>query len=203
MKLTWRGHACFEVESGDYRIMLDPYHEVTGLPDIIGEANEVLCSHGHHDHSYVEKVHILGGESPFTVEELHTFHDDKAGALRGENTIHILSAEGLRLAHLGDLGHMLSDEQAKKLTGCDVLLIPIGGTYTLDAAQAAELTKQLKPRVTVPMHYRDGKLGYEVLENVDDFLKHFDGVPICRSEENHLVIDEKTAEQIAVLQYRG
>jgi len=203
MKITWRGHACFVVESSGYCIMLDPYHEVTGLEDISGEANEVLCSHGHHDHCYVEKVRIMDGVSPFAVERLDTFHDDREGALRGKNTIHILEAERLRVVHLGDLGHMPSEEQEKKLAGCDVLMIPIGGTYTLDSAQAALLTKRLKPRVVIPMHYRDGKLGYEVLECVDSFLRHFPDAEIHHSEENSLIIDQTTAEQIAVLRYQG
>ena len=203
MKLTWRGHACFAVESAGYRIMLDPYHEVTGLPDISGEANEALCSHFHHDHCYVEELTLLGGVSPFAVEKVASFHDDKQGALRGDNVMHILSAEGLRVAHLGDLGHMPDAEQEKMLAGLDVLLIPIGGTYTLDAAQAAELTKRLKPRMTVPMHYRKGSQGYEVLQTAEDFLQYFDESEICICEGNSIEVSAAALPRVAVLTYQG
>ena len=203
MKITWRGHACFAIESAGYRIMLDPYHEVTGLPDISGEVNEVLCSHFHRDHSYVEELTILGGVSPFTVEKVDCFHDDQQGALRGTNVIHILSAEGVRVAHLGDLGHMPEEELEKKLTGLDVLLIPIGGTYTLSAEQAAELVKRLKPRMTIPMHYRKGSQGYEVLQTVEEFLQYFDGETICHCDGNSMEVGEAALPAVAVLTYRG
>jgi len=203
MKLTWRGHACFAAESADYRILLDPYHEVVGLPDIAGETNEVLCSHFHRDHGYVEELTILGGESPFAVDKVDTFHDDQQGALRGTNVIHILSADGVRVAHLGDLGHMPDEEQEKKLMGLDALLIPIGGTYTLDADQAAELVKRLKPRMAIPMHYRKGSMGYEVLQTVEEFLCHFDKEEICLCEGNSIEVSKDVLPSIAVLTYQG
>ena len=111
MKLTWLGHSCFAVESGGYRVVLDPYY-VESYPPLHTSANEVLCSHHHRDHDYVEAVELTPrGDSPFTVETVQAFHDDQGGALRGTNTIHILAAEGLRVVHLGDLGHELSGEQ--------------------------------------------------------------------------------------------
>lgn len=203
MKLTWRGHACFEVESGGYRILLDPYHEVVGLPDIAGEANEVLCSHFHRDHGYVEELKILGGVSPFTVEEIATFHDDQQGALRGTNTVRVFSADGVRVAHLGDLGHMPDAQQMAKLAGLDALMIPIGGTYTLDAAQAAELVKQLKPRMTIPMHYRKGGMGYEVLQTLEDFLCHFENAEICYCDGNSVTVTTEALPDIAIPVYQG
>ena len=130
MKLTWLGHSCFAVESGGYRVVLDPYY-VESYPPLHTSANEVLCSHHHRDHDFVEAVELTPrGGSPFTVETVQAFHDDQGGALRGTNTIHVLAAEGLRVVHLGDLGHELSGEQLAPLRGCDALLIPVGGFYT-------------------------------------------------------------------------
>ena len=115
MKLTWLGHSCFAVESGGYRVVLDPYY-VESYPPLHTSANEVLCSHHHRDHDYVDAVELTPrGGSPFTVETVQAFHDDQGGALRGTNTIHILAAEGLRVVHLGDLGHELSEEQLAPL----------------------------------------------------------------------------------------
>jgi len=171
MKLEWLGHACFAVESGGYRIVIDPYKSVQGLEDVSTQGHEVLCSHGHYDHAYREGVALLPPQaSPFTVRTVDTFHDPEGGALRGTNTIHILSAEGMTAVHLGDLGHDLSDEQLAAVKGCDVLMIPIGGTYTIDAKQAAALADRIAPRILIPMHFRRGSQGFEVLEHLDDFL---------------------------------
>ena len=127
MNITWLGHSCFVVESAGWRIVLDPYYVET-YPALHIEADEVLCSHGHRDHAFLEAVTLSGrdkSESPFTVETVSTFHDDKGGTLRGENTIHILRAEGVTLVHCGDLGHELSEKQLAAVKGCDALLIPV------------------------------------------------------------------------------
>ena len=95
MELIWRGHSCFVLRIGSFRLMLDPYKEVPGLPDIAGDTvDAVLCSHGHRDHSYTDALHILGGAAPFGCERIATFHDGEGGALRGVNTVHRLTAEG-------------------------------------------------------------------------------------------------------------
>ena len=95
----------------------------------------------------------------------------EGGALRGTNTIHILAAEGLRVVHLGDLGHELSGEQLAPLRGCDALLIPVGGFYTIDAETAKRVADAIAPRVIVPMHYRHGSHGYDVIATAEDFLR--------------------------------
>ena len=171
MKLTWLGHSCFAVESGGYRVVLDPYY-VESYPPLHTSANEVLCSHHHRDHAFVEAVSLTPRkDSPFTVQTVETFHDDKGGTLRGTNTVHVLAAEGLRVVHLGDLGHELSGEQLAPLRGCDALLIPIGGFYTIDAETAKRVADAIAPRVIVPMHYRHGSHGYDVTATVEDFLR--------------------------------
>lgn len=172
MKLTYLGHSCFKVESQDYSVIFDPYQDgkVPGYAPIRETANEVLCSHGHGDHCGVENVTLKqGGASPFTVETIDTWHDDQQGALRGTDTIHILDDGQCRIAHLGDLGCELTPEQKERLKGLTALLIPVGGYYTIDAAQAAKLAGELSPAVTVPMHYRGEGFGYDVIGVLDQF----------------------------------
>ena len=107
----------------------------------------------------------------FTVETVQAFHDDQGGALRGTNTIHILAAEGLRVVHLGDLGHELSEEQLAPLRSCDALLIPVGGFYTIDAKTARELADAIDAQLVIPMHYRGEDFGFDEIDTVEPFVK--------------------------------
>jgi len=199
MKLTWKGHACFVLENNGYQLILDPYREVPGLEDISGKVNEVLCSHGHFDHNHTGQLTVTGGTSPFTCVKVPCFHDDAEGSLRGQNIIHCLTAEGLRVVHLGDLGHLLSEDQIKPLSGCDVLLIPVGGTYTLDSAQAKQVVEQIQPRIIIPMHYRKGEIGFPVLEPVENFLSHFDPQTVRRYDAPDFELTADTPAQLALL----
>ena len=170
MKITYHGHACFTVESNGYSIVLDPYKGVRGFGDVDLEANEVLCSHGHFDHAYTEGVKLKEGvSSPFKEEFIDCFHDDKEGSLRGNNRIAILSAEGKKIAHLGDLGHTLSDEHAQKLKDLDCVMIPIGGFFTIDAKTAVSILRQIEPKHIIPMHFKDGEKGLDVVGSFEDF----------------------------------
>lgn len=172
MKITYLGHSCFRVESQGWTIVLDPYgvDSVPGYRPVQEEADQVLCSHGHRDHGAVEQVALRqGGASPFTVEALDTWHDDQQGALRGPDTIHILDDGQCRVAHLGDLGCALTPEQKDKLRGLTALMIPVGGYYTIDAAQASALADELSPAVVIPMHYRGEGFGYDVIGPLEDF----------------------------------
>ncbi len=200
MKLTWMGHACFALEAEGYRVVLDPFAGVTGLPDIHTQANAVYCSHGHHDHRYLEGVTVHpNGKNPFTVETLDTFHDGQQGKLRGKNTVHIFTVEGLRVVHLGDLGHLLTEEQAARLRNCDVLLLPVGGTYTIDGGQAAQTVAQLQPRLVLPMHYRSDTFGFAALSTVEPFLQKVVGYPVERRTESSLEINTDVDKKIILL----
>ena len=192
MTITWLGHACFLLESGGYRVIFDPCKGVPGVADTAGEANAVYCSHTHFDHCYTDEIRIVeGNPSPFTVREIASFHDDAGGAKRGENTIRALSAEGVTVVHLGDLGHTLSDEQLAAIGKCDVLLLPIGGTYTLDIAQAKAVAEQVSPRVIIPMHYRRGEMGFEVLQTVEEFAAQYDGQSVRYLTGNTVELTEE------------
>ena len=202
MKLIWNGHSCFTVDTAQGCVVLDPYQDgsVPGYSPLHLTADLVLCSHEHRDHGAREVVALTGHRPALQVEALPTFHDPEQGALRGSNTIHILSAEGMRLAHLGDLGCGLSPEQMDRLRGLDALLIPVGGFYTIDAAQAQALVQALAPRVVVPMHYRSPAFGYEVIAPVEDFLalRH----DVVRYPSNTLELQADTPAQTALLTYQ-
>ena len=182
-------------------MVLDPYLDgsVPGLSPIRLTADRVYCSHGHRDHGGTEVVTLTGKVPTLTVEELHTWHDDQQGAKRGPNVIHILQAEGMRVAHLGDLGCTLEQEQLEKLTGLDALMIPVGGFYTIDAQQAKALVDQIKPRVTIPMHYRSDTFGYDVIGPLEDYLALCQDV--VRYPDNVLELTRDTPAQTAVLTY--
>ncbi len=198
MKIIWNGHACFTVETEQGTVVLDPYADgyVPGLGKLRLQADAVLCSHGHADHNAVETVQLTGQTCGVKVETLATFHDEVKGAKRGPNTVHILEAEGMRLAHMGDIGCELTDAELEKLRGVDVLLIPVGGFFTIGPEEAAEMIRLIGPRVAVPMHYRKGGVGYDKIAPLDDFLKLVQN-PV-RYPTNELIVTGETPQQIAV-----
>lgn len=202
IRITWLGHACFLLESQDYRIVLDPYEDqkVPGYGTVRQQAHQVLCSHDHGDHNYTAAVALLPEQPcPFHITVLDTFHDDRQGALRGTDRIHIFDNGTLRVAHLGDLGCELTPAQKDALKGLDAVMIPIGGYYTIDAVQAKKLVDQIRPRVILPMHYRNGSLGYDVISTLEPFTDLFDTV--VEYPGNTLEITPDTDPHVAVLTY--
>lgn len=203
MKITWLGHSCFKVEKEGYVIVLDPYEDgsVPGCAPVRETADEVLCSHEHFDHNFRKGVALReGGASPVKVEVISTYHDDKKGQMRGSNQIHILDDGQVRVAHMGDLGCWLEPEQIEKLAGLDAALVPVGGYYTIDAVWAKKLVEQIKPRVTIPMHYRGEGFGFDVLGTVEDYAELCDDVKYY--EENVLEVKKDMEKQTAVLAMR-
>ncbi len=203
MTIEWLGHACFRISSAASRLVIDPYedHRVPGLDPLRTEAEAVYCSHGHGDHNAVSCVNFSGCACDIAVETIDSYHDDKLGLLRGKNTIHLLSADGLRLAHLGDLGHIPGKKTLEKLQDLDALLIPVGGHYTIDAPTAQKLIGLLRPRVVIPMHYRiPGQFGYEEIAELGDFLALRPDVEMY--EDHCLELTKETPAQTAVLCYR-
>lgn len=200
MNITWIGHSCFKIESQGFQIVLDPYQDgsVPGLRPVREQADQVLCSHGHGDHCGTQGVSLRRGQSsPFTAEAIETWHDDRQGALRGANTIHILDDGQCRVAHLGDLGCGLDPGQKEKLRGLTALLIPVGGYYTIDAVQAKRLVDELAPTVVIPMHYRGQGFGFDVIGTVDEFTGLCGGVAVYPGPE--LELTPQAGRQTAVL----
>lgn len=177
MRIQWLGHASFLI-SGSTRVVTDPFDGVGyDFPKV--SAHVVTVSHGHGDHSATQ---LVGGEpaivddlgkhslNGITVRGYASYHDDAKGAKRGSNIIYEINMDGVRLVHLGDLGQRPGDDVMNAIKGADVLFVPVGGNYTIGAAQAAELVEQLGPKLTIPMHYKTKGLTVAV-EPVDAFLQ--------------------------------
>lgn len=172
MKLKWMGHSNFLVTSDSgVRIVMDPFDESVGYPMPKEAADIVVVSHEHHDHNHTSGV---GGkftlinkpgtymEKGIRITGVSTDHDDKGGRQRGKNIIFNLIVDGLNVCHCGDLGHILTPEQVSEIGHVDILLIPVGGYYTIDHDQAAQVVRQLKPAVILPMHYKTPATGYPI-----------------------------------------
>jgi L-ascorbate metabolism protein UlaG (beta-lactamase superfamily) len=185
VKVKWLGHSAFLLTASDgTRVITDPY--VSGSYDgdiqygpIRETADAVTVSHHHQDHDGVSglpgKPKAIEGKGSFTVGSVsvtgvETFHDENQGARRGRNTVFVLETEGLRVCHCGDLGHILTPEQGAAIGRVDVLLVPIGGTFTVDAAGARKIAAQLAARVIIPMHYKTDKLGFAI-DGADKFTQ--------------------------------
>ena len=202
--VQWLGHACFKVTAGEYSVVIDPYEDgyVPGIGRLRTTAAGVLCSHDHKDHGYTEAVTVrpFDGEVPFRIRTIDSWHDDKQGELRGRNQIHVLDTGRLRLVHLGDLGCMLTEEQFEQIGTPDVLMIPVGGFYTINAAMAKVIADRTGARVVIPMHYRSEAFGFDVLDTLDAFTGQYAGAgpEICRYAGDTLVVGPETPGQIAV-----
>lgn len=182
MKLKWLGHACFLIVSEEgVRIITDPYEVGGGInySPINETADIVVVSHGHGDHSNIlaikGKPEVVKGSGVKKVKGIEfkgiaTYHDERKGAQRGTNTIFCFAVDNIRICHLGDLGHELTPEQAREIGEVDILLLPVGGFYTIDADMAAKVADRLNPRIIVPMHFKTPKCDYPITK-VDDFLK--------------------------------
>ena len=179
MKLTWLGHSCYLLDDGASRCVIDPYApgSVDGLGDVSCSAEAVFCTHGHGDHSYKEAVELTGAPFTMTVEALPEFHDEVRGAKRGPNDVLIITGrDGVKVAHMGDIGDMPSDEHIKAISEADVLLIPVGGFYTVDANGAKAIADAASSKIIVPMHYRSDRFGFGVLATLDSFTGLYDNV---------------------------
>ena len=181
MLIRWHGHSCFEIGSEDeITIVTDPHDgKSIGIKQPHVTADIVLISHEHFDHNCERIVQGLdkklvtrtGSQTVkgIPILGIGAFHDEEEGKKRGQIVIFRFEVDGLRLCHLGDLGQMLDDSQAEKIGQVDILFIPVGGTFTLDANAAWKVIRKLKPRVIVPMHFRVGGLSLSIAP-VEEFL---------------------------------
>ena len=206
IQIQWLGHSCFRVECQGYVIVLDPFSpgSVPGCKDIQNvEADQVLCSHGHSDHNYRAGVILRedGPENPFTVTALPWYHDGQQGAQRGPNTIYVLEAQGLRVAHFGDVGCMPSQEVLDQLQNLDAIMLPVGGHFTVGPQEAMDIVKAIQPRVVIPMHYRSDEFGFEVLGTVGAFLDVCGKWVHCDTDT--LEVTPNMSHYTAVLTYSG
>jgi len=182
MKIKYLAHASFLITSQDNtRIITDPYTVGQGIKygAIKEKADIVTVTHSHGDHSNSKSIPgdpvIVQETGSRTVKGIKikgipVFHDEAQGSKRGKNIVFCFEIDGLNLCHAGDLGHQLSPSQLAELGAVDILLIPVGGFFTIDAREASEVVKSINPRVVIPMHYKTSKADYPIAP-VDDFLK--------------------------------
>ena len=175
MKLKWHGHSCFELTLPGGTVVTDPYDDTVGYPPLRVRADAALSSHGHFDHNYFAAlegspvivntpgVHEVCGAQ---ITGVASFHDAFSGSKRGANTIFLIEADGLRIAHLGDLGHFPdTDAQREALSGLDVMLIPIGGFFTIDTPTAVRLIETFRPRCAIAMHFANAYCHFTVSDD--------------------------------------
>lgn len=188
MKVTYVGHSSFLLESNATAILIDPFNEKVNLPFPEVAPTAVVVSHEHFDHSHVQAVKgtpkVIRGlrddgknwaepkerVGPFTISAIRTYHDTSQGGERGKNTMFLFEVEGLRLLHAGDLGHTLSQDQAKAAGRVDVLFIPVGGFFTIGPKEADVVISELSPRIVIPMHYKTEATKDWSIGTIDAFL---------------------------------
>jgi L-ascorbate metabolism protein UlaG (beta-lactamase superfamily) len=216
-KIYWAGQSCFQISVSNSKdhsaeIVIDPYDEKTGLKLPSLSADIALVTHDHHDHNNVKALKgdpfIINGPGEYEVkgvfvQGIPAWHDDKEGKEKGKNTIYVIEAEDIKFCHLGDLGQkVLTDEQLEKIDGIDVLMVPVGGEYTIDSSSAQKVISQIEPKIVIPMHYEIPKLSMK-LDGIDKFLKAM-GKPSIPAQDKFTVkssaLPKEGALEIVVLQ---
>lgn len=207
MEIKWFGHACFEIKAMDGTVIVtDPFDESIGytVPEI--SADVVTVSHDHFDHNNVSTIkgerEVVKGEGEHFSKNIRfygvkTHHDKKRGAERGSNIVFLFDVDTMRICHLGDLGHVLEEAQLKSIKEkeIDILLIPVGSVFTIDAKDAEKVVEQLKPKIAVPMHYKTPPLQLNI-EKVDKFLK---GKKRVREEKKLSLSKEDLPEETEIV----
>lgn len=197
MEISFLGHSSFKIRGKTSSVVTDPYDpEMVGLSFAKVQADVVTISHDHQDHNQKARVsgnpkvisgpgeYEIGGVSIFGIP---SFHDAKQGQERGKNTIYVLTIDGLTVCHLGDLGHKLSEETLAEIGNVDILLVPVGGVYTIGPQEAGEAVSAIEPSVVIPMHYKMKGMNEEVfgkLASVDDFTRELGITPVEESRYN-------------------
>jgi L-ascorbate metabolism protein UlaG (beta-lactamase superfamily) len=204
MIITYIGHSCFKIQdkigTEGLTLTTDPYDKKIGLKVPNFESDIITISHDHYDHNNVKALRgepfiiNTAGEYDYKgigVHGVESYHDEKGGKQRGVNVIYRIEIDDISVSHLGDLGHVLDDKQLGLLVGTDILLIPVGGKYTLDAKKAVEVVSQVEPRMVIPMHYKTKNHALDI-DGVEKFIKE---LGIKATEEEKLKISKKDLPQ--------
>ncbi len=208
MDIYYYGQACFKLKGKTATVFVDPYkEEFTGLklPKDLS-ASVAISTHNHDDHNNLEAItdtvlkvsgpgeYEVGGVS---ITGVATYHDKEKGSQRGKNTVYNISIDGLNIVHLGDLGDKLTEEQIDEIGSTDILLVPVGSVYTIDAKTAADVVSSLEPRVVIPMHYATPGLKFE-LEPVENFLKEM-GFDNSQPQPKLSITKDKLPDELQVI----
>jgi len=212
MKIRWYGHASFLFTSKDgIKVLTDPFDSSVGYPIPEVEPNIVTISHEHFDHNAVNtlkgKFTVLKGKvekevSGIIIKSISSYHDDALGSKRGENYIFKFLIDEINIVHLGDLGHILTKEDKEKIGEIDIICIPVGGIYTIDAKQALDIIEKFNPKIAIPMHYKTPHLKFD-LAPVDTFISLIK-YPVKKLAEKEIEITKEVlpiSTEIWVLPY--
>jgi len=204
MHITWLGHSCFKLQdkigNGGITVTTDPFENKIGLKPPQFESDIATVSHDHYDHNNVKSLrgnpHVIKTAGEYDVkgiyiEGVESYHDEKDGEERGKNIIYRIEIESISIVHLGDLGDVLDSKQLEKLVGTDILMVPVGGKYTIGAKKAVEVVSQIEPRIVIPMHYKIPNLKIDV-EGVEKFVKELGIKP---TDEEKLKISKNELPQ--------
>ncbi len=216
MIITWQGHSFFKIQdktgTNGITLAMDPFSASIGLKPANFEADVVTVSHDHEDHNNISALrgdpYIIDTPGEYDVkgvlvEGIESFHDEKEGKERGRNIIYRIQINGITIVHLGDLGTVLDSKQLEKLESTDILIIPVGGRYTIDAVKAVEVISQLEPRIIIPMHYKMPGLNIE-LDELDKFIKEI-GIEAIREEKLKISKKDLPSDdaELVILEYKG
>ena len=198
MKLTWLGHSAFKLEeSTGTTVVTDPFDEKIGYVMADVEADIVTVSHGHHDHSNISAVKgnptVIRNAGFYEIGGVHMFaqksyHDENKGADRGNNLIFKFRMDGVEVCHMGDIGEECSTMLVESMVPVNILLIPVGGTYTIDAEMAKDYVDKIMPDIVIPMHYRTKECDLDI-DKVSEFLDLFEDEDIVRVEGDTVEFD--------------
>jgi len=211
MEITWLGHSSFLIEDSKGRkVLTDPFDKSVGYDIFEGSADLVTISHHHFDHCYIKNlskdIPVVDKSGFFNFCDIpltgfSSYHDKMKGAKRGENVIFVFEMDGYRVCHLGDLGYVLSQNEIEELGRIDVLMIPVGGNFTIDGKEAAELSKALKSHIIIPMHYKTPDLKFP-LEGLEDFLINMNNGEKIKNIKLSINGKLKEYNQVKILDYK-
>ena len=209
MAINGYGQSCFRLESKGVSVLIDPFSKEIDLRAPRLNDNIFLVTHEHYDHNNVEgtspEQFVIRGPGEYEKSGIHfegilSCHDNAQGTQRGLNTIYLIRMEDMRLCHLGDLGHKLTNEQVEAIGDVDILFIPVGGKYTIDSKEAAEVVKQIEPKVIVPMHYKVDGLNIDI-EGPQKFLKEI-GIKPEEVETYRIAAKNLPTEEIKLVMFK-
>ena len=212
MEIVWLGHSSFRIRAREATVITDPCPPSTGYDIGKPTADVVSLSHAHDDHTYLKAVAgkpiVVDGPGEYEISgafltAIPTYHDGEKGGERGKNRVFVIEMEGIKICHLGDLGHVPTADQAEGMTGADVLMIPVGGDSTIDGAKAAEIVPTLDARIVIPMHYKT-PVSKGDLESADRFLKEMQATAVQAQPKLSLSYNTVPSDtQVILLDYRG
>ncbi|TDO86500.1 L-ascorbate metabolism protein UlaG (beta-lactamase superfamily) [Halanaerobium saccharolyticum] len=209
MKVKWWGHSTFFIENNGIKIITDPYDDSLPYHQIEDKADYVTVSHGHYDHNSAE---LLGGNfevidsldglknSEIEIEAIKSYHDSHHGEDRGDNLIFLINIGDKKICHLGDLGHLLDANIIEKIKNVDLLLIPVGGNYTIDAELAFIIARDIDPAAIIPMHYKTDILDFPI-NGVKNFTDKFEQNEVEFINRPEVDIENFKDKRVIVLDY--